>query len=1044
MLLILSLCIDSGNSERYAFFCIGGGADSICVVTVAFIAVSNVDKKIRRRRQRSLFSMTTAGEYSLLDSGRISSSFDPMGLGHPFKPQDDIVRGNFDLDTREPPSLDLLAEMIKEEIRQASSLKQALDRVTAETECISQRVSNLSLSDTDAEQLHDPPMRSDSESVDVSVAQERYRKGPHKQVQFIVPDDVRFRWLGIFQQPADSDPSDEETTADNDDSADSATKHPERRITCASPVSSPTVADTHTHKTSNAPAQQENALTKPDDPATVTNAVSADDSNVDCATEHQSTNRNEQASKDGSAAAMAINTADVTGVATGSTSSTDRSEELTESDSGYLPFTASSSLEAVYGGSRSDTREQSILQTAQINAASKLLNKPVAVSHAVDKNKHISNLPSDRAGVTDGEKHVVLLQDNNSDDDPSHSRLARLLASDPTFGYADDALATISQESAASGKYQTIAGREGHRMLLLAAQSSNTRDKDRSAGDQHRKNGAAYREPHLPQVSGGSVRGSGPYPANLQPVNASSAFSQPTVATARMISPRRYAALPSFVALQSQICTDKTSAVSELPSKPDPSRTAVGVTTSSDLPASDTRRKAPPVLHRSESTHTALTPLASTSNSIRRRNSFDGSSVSSRNVGLATQALADATTASSAAESTDDASRDSEVQTAQSSHNSGLLRRVTISSSQRKHHNHHQVRLFSDDNNGSSRILGGTREFFKHRLRPRTNSSTLNLRGSTDDAADARGSSAETRRSESSTSRVQQRPRRRSDVEVKSRNTELSPPPPPAIPEQFQQRYQHINNGVPKNENRKDDAPQSLHTPRSSLGDSQTEWVAVSPPLSSASARELLLRSPQENVPAAKKRKSHDEAQRIQTHYDHYHPKNTPTTREYAKTKLQKPIVDSHLGPTVKQANVRQVDVLRRHRSTSNADKNDGAAATRTKSRRNTGESSQSASSSPSPHLPNKLLSGIGRASLERHGSSHTDESAASPPMPKLPPLPPLPTSPMSAKNSSKSDLNKVSGDTDSVDHHLRRLKDRKSRRSSFMSTISSMLGRKD
>ncbi|KAJ2083563.1 hypothetical protein H4R24_000726 [Coemansia sp. RSA 988] len=1001
-----------------------------------YIDASRVDKKIRRRRQRSLFSMTTAGEYSLLDSGRISSSFDPMGLGRSFKPQDDIVRANGDLDSREPPSLDLLAEMIKEEIRQASSLKQALDRVTTETECISQRVSDLSLSDTD--QSHESPILSGTEPMHAADVQERHhRKGPHKQVQFIVPDDVRFRWLGIFQQPADLDPNDEETPADLDpgkeetpagnEAADSAAQHPEQKITCAPP----SLADTHAHKTSDAPAQQDSTQKRPDDPA------SAHDSNPDNATASQSSNKREQPPNDGS---VATTPADNTAVATNSSSSTDRSEGLTESDSGYLPFTASSSLEAVYGGSRSDTREQSVLQTAQINAASKLLPNPSAISHATDKHA-LPNGRRDSAGVTDGGQHVVQLRD---DDDPSHLRLARLLASDPTFGYGDDALATLSQESASSaistsvGKYATIAGRDGHR-LLLAAQSSGPHDKYRfMAGDQHREDGAAHREPNLAQPAGASIRGSSPYLANLQPVADSSAFSQPTAATARIISPRRYAVMPSFAAPQPLIRADKTAAVSALPPKGDIPRTA---TTTADLPASDARRRVPPVLHRSESIHTTSTPLVSLSNSHRRRNSFDGSSVSSRNVGLATQALADAASAS-AIDSTSNSNKDAEAQTAQSTQHSGLLRRVTISTSQRKHH---QSRLFNDEHSVSNGILGGTREFFKHRLRSRTNSSTPHLGDSTDDVTDAKELSTEIRADESKNARShQQRPRRRSDAEVKSRNADLSPPPPPAIPEQFQQRYQYIKNGAAKNESRKVDSMQLLHTPRSSLGDTQAEWVAVSPP-PSASPRELDLQPPLDKPLAAKKRKSHDEPPRTHLTHDHRRPRNPATTtrEQHPKTKPLKPSMEPHPDPSSKLPNDRHLDVLRR-RSTSNADKNDAAIIARPKSRRNTGESSQSASSSPSPQPLRKLIPGVGRASVERYGSSHTDESAASPPMPKLPPLPPVPTSPVSVKNLSKSDLNKVVGDNDSVDYHLRRLKERKSRRSSFMSTISSMLGRKE
>ncbi|KAJ2218334.1 hypothetical protein EV180_005768, partial [Coemansia sp. RSA 518] len=285
--------------------------------------------------------MTSAGEYSLLDSGRVSASFDPMNISRSLRPQIGVSHSSGDLDSREPPSLDLLAEMIKEEIRQASSLKQALERVNIETESISQRVSNISIADNmDADRLSSLSLRTGSNPLSENASK------PKKQVQFIVPDDVRFRWLGIFQQPSDSELSDNET---NDDNQETTFRGSTTAATLAPPhhepqVTRPTSAnelDTHAHKPSAAAVSVDNARQMSAD----SGAVLPTDAELKSYLE-----------------SLAANDIDMKqGDVTIPSSSTDTP--------------SNTSLEAVYGGSRSDTRAMSVLQSAQINSASQIVTR---------------------------------------------------------------------------------------------------------------------------------------------------------------------------------------------------------------------------------------------------------------------------------------------------------------------------------------------------------------------------------------------------------------------------------------------------------------------------------------------------------------------------------------------------------------------------------------------------------------------------------------------------------------------------------------------
>lgn len=148
-------------------------------------------KKVRRKRQRSLFSMTADSELSMLDSGRMykDNNHSPM-YWHDYRRVIEQKDG-------EPPSLELLAEMIKEEVRQASGLRQALDRVDVEADNMSGRVGG--------------------ESATTMVEEESEESSKdRKQVQFYVPDNIRFRWLGIFDTPATDDNEEEEEDTESE------------------------------------------------------------------------------------------------------------------------------------------------------------------------------------------------------------------------------------------------------------------------------------------------------------------------------------------------------------------------------------------------------------------------------------------------------------------------------------------------------------------------------------------------------------------------------------------------------------------------------------------------------------------------------------------------------------------------------------------------------------------------------------------------------------------------------------------------------------
>ncbi|KAJ1943774.1 hypothetical protein EC988_006153, partial [Linderina pennispora] len=238
--------------------------------------------------------MTTVSEYELLDSGRIRTGFDPMRLSLDPSVGDDISNESKDQPEQDVPSLELLAEMIKEEIRQASGLKQALDKVGIELGGMEERV--LKLPTPDAARTH---------------GGEKRAKRAKKQVRFTVPDDVRFRWLGIFQAPEAAQNSDGqqevlagETTPSNEAAdANSETSTPEAQ------------GDLQVQQV------QDEAPPAADSPHRIRRVAAMEAATV------------REASRQGTG------------------------KEETMQGTGQHPLASNSSIEAVYGGSRPDTRE---------------------------------------------------------------------------------------------------------------------------------------------------------------------------------------------------------------------------------------------------------------------------------------------------------------------------------------------------------------------------------------------------------------------------------------------------------------------------------------------------------------------------------------------------------------------------------------------------------------------------------------------------------------------------------------------------------------
>ncbi|KAJ2580218.1 hypothetical protein GGH95_002710, partial [Coemansia sp. RSA 1836] len=543
--------------------------------------------------------------------------------------------------SRESPSLDMLAEMIKEEIRQASGLKQALDRVGFETECIATRMSALSMENHCCEE-------SKEHGCTRPGAKTRANGKPKKQVQFVVPDDVRFRWLGIFQQPTESE--------------DASGSEPETQMPGQSPVSNVAAI-------SGAPVTATAATTTV---ATVGNALDGSASQA-TSPPHAARSNGLPVSPRSSLLLRKI---------ANRTSSMD--DEVIDNSYVFLPFTANSSVEAVYGGSRSDTRESSML-----NSGASMSNLVKASAHHAHGSRSFEGLLDDRAVAGDA----------------------------PGVNGAGH-----------RGKYSTISGKNSRR---IAAQLPMFPHEHSDPGEpMHAHSSETLAAPRVNNRNG----------AVSPPLASRSAFAQPSLATSKVTVSQRHSVSPEFAAAQiAQLQNDgpKTSRVDDKP----------------------------PLVFRSGSAHSAVGLAPLPSSSARRRNSLDESSISSR--GALRADLGSGSGDLLQVPAVPPSPRRSQT-------SGGLFRRVTTTGALRKHNQHAEYTNPGDgehngDDMGGSGIIGGTREFFKHRLWTRTHSnSTHLLNGAAQDgSAQTNGVGVLAK----SGSEAAERPRKRSDAEVKSRDS---------------------------------------------------------------------------------------------------------------------------------------------------------------------------------------------------------------------------------------------------------------------------------
>ncbi|KAJ2868173.1 hypothetical protein GGH94_000306 [Coemansia aciculifera] len=876
--------------------------------------------------------MTAADEFSMLDSGRTgTAAFDPMHLSSTAsRSRMADFQQNFDPTApREPPSLDMLAEMIKEEIRQASGLKQALDRVGFETNCIATRMSTLSMAESMDKECGEAKDHGDAKPG----AQKRVNGKAKKQVRFVVPDDVRFRWLGIFQQPTESEDGSEPETpmplksrtsdAANHNNAPpaAASSSPPDRV--ASPPTSPDKALVNAHTDGQSEDLRSVSLVR----------MIAERSSLD--------------------------------------------NEVIDRNYVLLPFTANSSVEAVYGGSRSDTRESS------------MLNSGASMANSV-RGRHAHGSRSTEALL---------------DEKVARARLGRLLQIGEAR-YDKDAADEAPGVNGAShrGKYSTISGKNSRR---IAAQLQQISHEHSDPGEPMRTH-----SPEMPATS----RVNGRSAALSPPLTSRSAFAQPSLATSKVTVSKQHSVSPELAAAQmTQIAQNGPSKAGDMP----------------------------PLVFRSGSAHEEVGNGVPPSSS-RRRNSLDESSISSRG----------ALRADLGSGSGDQLQASAVPPSPRRSQPSGLFRRVTTTAALRKHNQHNDYAHTGDgesngDDVGGSGIIGGTREFFKHRLRSRTHSNSTHLLNGTSQAGSAQTNGASIPAKAGTD--VAERPRKRSDAEVKSREPSVSPPPPlpqqPTLPDYIQRIPAADRRGVTKHS--KNNVAAGVHH----------KLLPPRPPPSSSSSSGTqgdVFKTPQPIEALHSQRKSHDGAMTMAARGSDEH---SPLGRSRARTSS----ADSarqhhhqHQSSTVRVARG-HTEVSKQLRPT-NGDTEEGIDSerfgTRSRSRRNTGESASSAPPHLQPQPPRKFTLNVGRGEQPTSANDDSDAVLDPPPVPKLPagsPLPPLVAiiSPQEVAKSMAGLADRrqhPAGDVDSIDYHLRRLRpsNNKGRRSSFMTTISNMLGRKD
>ncbi|KAJ1772345.1 hypothetical protein IW140_000179 [Coemansia sp. RSA 1813] len=986
------------------------------------------NKKIRRKRQKSLFSMTSADEYSLLDSGRISGGFDPTGLSYSIRPSVGSAPLGNEPNPKDPPSLDLLAEMIKEEIRQASSLKQALDRIGIETDNMSHRVTNLSVeSSLNTAATDDQAIMPSSSTPVVSK----------KQVQFMIPDDIRFRWLGIFQQPQDEQESDGNSSDGgksnrkavsssllpvNSDTNDDAVV-PDATVTLGTSLPDSTLSHDHAdgsnmHSSVEHYAQMsadQNAMQKSPDlvssaamqqqqqqkqqsGSTAPNPTLLASSRPQRSTSLPQDIRPLQSAKAGSNGKA--EESDYESKACDITDSLDPMESESSS-SGFPPYTTNSSVEAVYGGSRSDTRESSMAQ------ASKAQRK------TDNGSTRLNQLPPVGAG--------------------------------PHIDYAADNVA-----SGGTHENTTTLEQADRHLKPSAAQQQQQNDDEREEA------------PFMRAKRGEKRRGS-PSFGKQQP--GSSAFAQPTLATSKVTVPKRYSVSPPFE-------PSKVEAV------------AIGAKRASTEQNVSEQKQQQQQTSYTRHSNQILTHHPTQKDGIgRRRNSYDAP-------GFQTRGPSTLLTHEIPAFDTNKTTAPHAKPPIQPLFGGGLFRRVTTSSAHRKGlHNYQtpksQDHISTEDHDGASigsntssigsgaaGLLGGTRDFFKHRLRSRTNSNqsrhndshppkqhfVFGKQGNSDSAGNGGVPFLETIVSGKASDTVHEKARKRSDAEVKTRETGSA-----SLPQQAHNKKLHLTKRT--SDKQTQDGVESTSQPpltlRTLSSESQSSWLAIQPPSSTKSSSSAQNDSGKavspllhdSSVLTNSQRKSHDDVipsmsrskqstygyrQRARASSSDGHPNHS--FRNESSMRLTRGQLELLRLPAVKDGEQAAIE---------------GILGTRSKGHRGNGDvkpDQQQRHQHPPKHAEHRIAKKrTDSAVAEPDNAFGTDDRGfRPPPMPQMPPPPPpslqTPKSPPDTAVSGRSSntISKAS-DTDSIDYHMRRLKsDRKSRRSSFMTTISSMLGRKD
>ncbi|KAJ1896685.1 hypothetical protein LPJ66_003841, partial [Kickxella alabastrina] len=501
-----------------------------------------------------------------------------------------------------------------------------------------------------------------------------------KQVQFVIPDDVRFRWLGIFEQPSDPE------TSDTEELNNSTTKNP----TSNTNRDSPATFSNSSRSIIGAPARRSSSLVR--QIGMGAGSIGRSSRGAGIQAEIERANR-------------AFDTGDNLGEGRLGSNDSDTSSSI------ISPFTASSSVEAVYGGSRPDARKASMLGN-QGRGASRP-DSGAAVNGYLAGTNSQQSLGSEDIGASD---------------------------------------AAVELPGGNGSRYGANSGKDMHGRIA-------------------------------------------------------SRTAQPTLSTTRITVPKRYSVSPSFTALgmARPVLEGESSASRRAVRSDDRLGNSQDLST---IPAQ--------VIQRSESAQPVGNPDDLAAIHHRRRNSFDGSNPSLRRAEQFLNEEYMMLPVSSSAKMDPGNTANHPDQQQQLLGGGRLFRRVTTSSTHQK-----SGRSYDDDHTGGG-IIGGTRDFFKNRLRSRTHSNArgtaaklasaaevhaegTTVNGVSEYQMDLIGQSGNGGDSDGRGAVAHERPRRRSDAEVKSR---VSPPPmQAAIPEIYPQVPPKLPPKLPRKKHAASDAP---------------------------------------------------------------------------------------------------------------------------------------------------------------------------------------------------------------------------------------------